>query len=487
MKPDILLITVDQMRGDCLGIMGHPDVKTPYLDTLAYNGVLFENAYSACPSCIAARCGLMTGLSPRHHGRVGYKDGVPWRYTHTLAGELAKAGYHTENVGKLHTHPMRNSLGFHHSELHDGYLHFYRREQTPTFEYQPFVDDYLYDLKDRYGVRTDIFDTGIDCNSWIARPWPYEERMHPTNWVVDRCIDFLRKRDRDMPFFLHAGFVRPHPPFDAPQCFFDLYRNKELKMPVIGDWADMETYKTDGVRFDSPEGIADPENIRQALIGYYACITHVDHQIGRLLSEIEMKNPQRDMVIIFTSDHGELLGDHHTFRKSRAYEGSAHVPFIVWSNNPDLMPKHGQRLSDVVELRDIMPTLLKAAGIANEDMPTLDGISLWDAMRGADEPVREYLHGEHSGGHFGNQYIVTEHDKFVWLTQSGTEQYFDLDKDPQELHNAIADPEYKERIDYLRGKLIIELQGREEGYTDGERLIPGQCERSVLSEVFGDI
>ena len=89
MKPNIVLITVDQMRGDCLGILGHPDVKTPYLDTLASRGVLFENAYTACPSCIAARCGLMTGLAPKNHGRVGYKDGIPWRYEHTMAGELA--------------------------------------------------------------------------------------------------------------------------------------------------------------------------------------------------------------------------------------------------------------------------------------------------------------------------------------------------------------------------------------------------------------
>lgn len=112
-QPNILLIMTDQLRGDCLGYAGHPDVKTPYLDSLAAKGVSFDRAYSACPSCIAARAALHTGMEQSHHGRVGYEDNVPWNYTHTLASELAGAGYYTECVGKMHVHPLRNYLGFH--------------------------------------------------------------------------------------------------------------------------------------------------------------------------------------------------------------------------------------------------------------------------------------------------------------------------------------------------------------------------------------
>ncbi len=122
MKPNILFLMTDQMRGDCMGIAGHPDVKTPYLDSLASTGQYFPNAYTACPSCIAARASLMTGLSPEHTGRVGYKDGVSWDYPITLAGELGKAGYDTQCVGKMHVHPLRNRLGFDDVQLHDGYL-----------------------------------------------------------------------------------------------------------------------------------------------------------------------------------------------------------------------------------------------------------------------------------------------------------------------------------------------------------------------------
>ena len=132
-RPNIILLMADQMRGDCLGIAGHPDVKTPFLDALAAEGVRYENAYSACPTCVPARATLYTGMSQEHTGRVGYEDLVPWDYPHTLAGELSKAGYYTQCVGKMHVHPLRSNLGFHDVRLHDGYLHAYRRPTTPSY------------------------------------------------------------------------------------------------------------------------------------------------------------------------------------------------------------------------------------------------------------------------------------------------------------------------------------------------------------------
>ena len=140
-RPNIILLMADQMRGDCLGIAGHPDVKTPFLDALAAEGVRYENAYSACPTCVPARATLYTGMSQEHTGRVGYEDLIPWEYPHTLAGELSKAGYYTQCVGKMHVHPLRNNLGFNDVRLHDGYLHAYRRPTTPSYEDQRVADE----------------------------------------------------------------------------------------------------------------------------------------------------------------------------------------------------------------------------------------------------------------------------------------------------------------------------------------------------------
>ena len=469
-QPNILLIMTDQMRGDCMGTAGHPDVKTPNLDHLAACGVRYTNAYTACPSCIPARCALHTGLKQEHHGRVGYQDRVPWQYPVTMAGALAKAGYYTQCVGKMHVHPLRNLMGFHNVELHDGYLHAYRNGNVRYVENQRIADDYFYWLKTQLGIDRDVTDMGLECNSFTARPWMYEERLHPTNWVTDRSIDFLRRRDRSMPFFLMASYLRPHPPFDAPEYFFSMYRDMELTPPPIGDWADADRLRRLGRFTDADTGSCDPELMRQARIGYYACISHLDNQIGRLLDALRDDGCHQDTVILFTSDHGELLGDHHTFRKTRPYQGSIHIPLLM-ARVPGIKP--GSVSDRLTELRDILPTLTELAGV---DTPEgVDGVSLLQ------DPDREYLHGEHSGGDLGNHYIVTKTDKYCWFTQSGREQYFRLDKDPKELHDAIEEPDCQERIAHLRSLLIQELTGREEGYTDGLRLIPGRPEKCCLS------
>ncbi len=469
-QPNILLIMTDQMRGDCMGTAGHPDVKTPNLDHLAACGVRYTNAYTACPSCIPARCALHTGLKQEHHGRVGYQDRVPWQYPVTMAGALAKAGYYTQCVGKMHVHPLRNLMGFHNVEMCIRDSHAYRNGNVPYAENQRVADDYFYWLKTRIGIDRDVTDGGLECNSFTARPWMYEEGMHPTNWVTDRSIDFLRRRDRSMPFFLMASYLRPHPPFDAPEYFFSMYRDMELTPPPIGDWADADRLRRLGRFTDADTGSCDPELMRQARIGYYACISHLDNQIGRLLDALRDDGCHQDTVILFTSDHGELLGDHHTFRKTRPYQGSIHIPLLM-ARVPGIKP--GSVSDRLTELRDILPTLTELAGV---DTPEgVDGVSLLQ------DPDREYLHGEHSGGDLGNHYIVTKTDKYCWFTQSGREQYFRLDKDPKELHDAIEEPDCQERIAHLRSLLIQELTGREEGYTDGLRLIPGRPEKCCLS------
>lgn len=476
-RKNIVLLMTDQLRGDCMGCAGHPDVKTPYLDTLASKGVRFENAYSACPSCVPARAALHTGLTQESHRRVGYADGIRWEYPHTMAGELTKAGYYTQCVGKMHVDPLRNYLGFCHVELHDGYLHYYRDPEIPYRENQKQADDYFHWLKQEKGIDCDVTDTGLECNSWVARPWIYEEKYHPTNWVTDRSIDFLRRRDPDMPFFLFTSYLRPHPPFDAPQCYFDMYRNKELTPPVVGDWCDEEALRARGRIFDSDTGPLDPELVWEMQIGYYACITHLDHQIGRLIQALVENKLYDDTIILFVSDHGELLGDHHLFRKSRAYQGSSRVPFLV-SGGGFRPEKPGSVKTDVVELRDVMPTVLEAAGVQIPD--SVEGISLWNtALKESGTPeVREYLHGEHTLGEASSHWIITRDEKYIWYSQTGEEQYFWIAEDPDELHNLIGSETAKERVEALRGLLIQELQDREEGFVREGRLVTG-CEPIV--------
>ncbi|MFA6947643.1 MAG: arylsulfatase [Eubacteriales bacterium] len=478
-RPNILLITADQWRGDCLGCMGHPDVLTPHLDDLAQNGIAFEHAYTACPSCIPARAALHTGMSQEHHGRVGYRDGVRWDYPHTLAGELTRAGYQTQCVGKMHVHPLRNSLGFMNVELHDGYLHYYRNPSRGLYDDQRVADDYIYWLKKELGAQADVTDTGIDCNSWTARPWPYPEYTHPTNWATDRAIDFLRRRDPDMPFFLNVSYVRPHPPLDAPQAFFDMYDSAALTAPAMGDWADGERIKREGRSVSSATGPIDEKLRRMAQAGYYAAITQIDYQIGRLTEALFSAGVSGNTIIMFTSDHGEMLCDHNLFRKSLPYEGSAHVPMIISGSitRDGIFRALRSKPDKLIELRDVMPTLLSFAGA---DIPeTVDGMNIMDTRE------REYIHGEHINGVDSNQWIVTKKDKYIWFCQRNEsdaqyEQYFDLSCDPTELYNGIRDGEYTGRAEYLRSILVRELSARQEGFVQNGRLATG-CRQDAIT------
>ena len=308
---NILLITADQMRGDCIGALGHPDVETPNLDTMVNQGVAFTRCYSATPTCIPARAALFTGQSQEHHGRVGYQDGVDWNYPITLPGEFTRAGYHTHCAGKMHVWPPRSLMGFCSVDLHDGFLP-YRSTNTPAARWMGRIGDYLPDLQRELGPQAGINDLGIGCNSWVARPWDGPERLHPTNWTVQKSADFLRRRDTTRPFFLWTSFVAPHPPFLPPAPYYEMYRDRDLRPPVIGAWAqrpDPSRNTADGFTAALSE-----RQIRQMQAGYYGSITHLDHQIGRLLRELKDEGVLNDTVILFTSDHGEMLGDHYMLR-----------------------------------------------------------------------------------------------------------------------------------------------------------------------------
>lgn len=211
---------------------------------------------------------------------------------------------------------------------------------------------------------------------------------------------------------------------------------------------------------------------------YYAQLTHIDHQVGRLLEYLLEYDVLKDTMFVFASDHGELLGDHNLFRKVLPYDGSARIPLIV--TPPASWQVKGGLVSDaVVELRDIMPTILEACGVPIPD--TVDGQSLLPFAQGRQPQWRRYLHGEHAAGPLSNHWITDGRQKFVWFSQTGREQFFDLASDPQELHDRIDDDGLDSQIRQFRQWLIEELTGREEGYTDGQRLITGRTPKQVLA------
>lgn len=474
-RPNIVLIMADQWRGDCLSVAGHPVVYTPYLDRLALDGVRFTSAYSATPSCIPARAGLYTGTCQETHGRVGYRDGVTWDYPVTLAGEFTRHGYQTQAIGKMHVYPERSQTGFQNVILHDGFLHFARRKNAGALER---VDDYLPWLQEHLGRDADYFEHGVNCNSIVARAWDKDEYLHPTTWLVTQALGFLRRRDPRKPFFLFLSFHRPHPPYDPPAWAFEQYLDADMPEVPIGDWVDCLAPYADPERADCMVGKVPPERLRRARAGYYGHMSHIDQQINRFVEGLAEYGLAGNTYTLFTADHGEMLGDHHMFRKATPYEGSACVPLIL--NGPAGAGfARGTAHSDVAELRDVMPTLLTCAGLPVPD--SVEGRSLVPLARGEDVPWRNYVHGEHTVFGQSLHYVTDGHWKYVWYSGDGHEQLFDLANDPTESHDLAGAPASFPVVASWRERLVCELTGREEGYVADGHLVTGRPVDACLS------
>ena len=467
-KLNIVYMIVDQLRFDFLGINGNENIDTPNLDMMGKYGYNFKNAYVSVPSCIAARASIMTGMKPENHKRVGYEDGVDWDYENILAGVFARNGYHTQAIGKLHTYPQRNLLGFHNVILHDGYLHSSRKMDKPFNSQYESSDDYLKWLNNELKREVDLYDSGLSCNSWDARPWELDEYLHPTNWVVSESIDFLRRKDPTKPFFLNMSFVRPHSPLNPPLYYFNEYKDREVNDVFMGDWVEKKHEEYD---IDARWGVLKPRYIKRARRAYSALVSHLDNQIRRFLIALEESGELENTIIIFSSDHGDLLGDHNLYRKYLAYEGSSHIPLIIYDPGKNLSDKENFDIDEIVELMDIMPSLLDMCGL--EIPETVDGKSFLPLIRDENVKWRKYVHGEHSYGKYSHHFIVSKNFKYIWYSQSGKEQFFDLRDNHREEVNEIDNKKFSEEIKEMRDFLIEELKDRQEGYSDGKKLIVG--------------
>ncbi len=459
-KPNILLFTTDQQRGDHLSIAGHPFVLTPNVDSFVNHGAYFPNAYTEVPSTTAVHRIMNCGKGNYDCGLVGYSH-ADWGEDTFLAGVLADHGYHCLSVATRNFGVRRALFGYH--------------SVITTAGFDLETSDYLQWLVRELGPRAHHHAHGCDANGWLARPWHLPEYCHPTNWTVDTTIEQIEKRDPTKPFFVWCGLRAPHSPYDPPQHFWDMYINRELPDPPAGDWAAKHDIPVEFPDRCTWHGRLRPEHSRRARAGYMGLCTHIDFQFGYLLGRLQRMGLLDNTLVIFTSDHGDMMGDHHLHRKTYAYEGSARVPFLI-KYPKDFYPATGV-FEHVVGQQDIMPTILDAAAIEIPEGCT--GRSVFDAICG--KPWREFIHGEHSPGYIPEesmQYLTDAKQKYIWFPLTGQEQLFDLVNDRQELHDLSGDPAWAERLKLWRARLVEILSKRPDGLADGEKLL-------IQSEVWG--
>ncbi|PTX99648.1 hypothetical protein DB346_17635 [Verrucomicrobia bacterium LW23] len=425
-RPNILHLFTDQQRFDTIAALGNPIIRTPHMDRLVREGTAFERAYSPSPECVPARCAMITGRYPGRTGCHSNGQGMGPDNMPTLMSRLAAAGYRTHGVGKCHFTPNCLALRGFHS----------RRSQEEIPESRE-SDDYARWLMEKgwgavlepHGVRGDMY--------YVPQPSAMPEAYHPTRWVGDESVAFLdeaagRPGDAE-PWYLYASFVHPHPPFAPPIPWHKLYRAPQMPLPDLpAGYDDALAYiNRFQNRYKYRDRGLDLNLIRCIRAYYYACISFIDAQVGRILHKLELTGQLDNTLVLLAADHGEYLGDYGCFGKRGIHEVSSRVPLLArWPGGAHA----GTRCSRPASLVDLAPTFMHAAGIECE-ADAFDGVSLRTLLetgRGNGEAGGDRVYSQYNHGPNGLYMAVDKRWKYGYSAPDGKEFLFDLAEDPRE-------------------------------------------------------
>ncbi len=466
-RPPIILITCDELRADALGCYGNRVIETPNLDALAAGGTRFQRAFTNSPWCLPSRCSLATGLYPHRNGAYSNFRDIPLDLEipniYTL---LRGAAYHSAHIGKCHYKPVpydqtRPDATLPYEDFREYYLslgidHLALQDDKQVSVW--FMDDYAREL-DAAGYLAAYRDATWDRSKAKVFAFPGPAEWHPDSWVGRKAADYVAEYQGDQPLFLWASFSGPHYPFDAPAEYYDCVdMSADARFHDASEFDDPSRIHA-ATYHGRPTGAIDgmgaapgratknfAESYWRALRrNYFANVAQIDACIGRILSAVERRFGQ-EALVIFTADHGEMLGNHGLWGKNNcAYEDVWNVPLIVKYPGDDQA-----RLSDALTmLVDLLPTCLAAAGLAHD---FCDGL-----------PLRER---EASGG---ARYVFAEGEGFLAVSdgrykltrvaqgERRHKELIDLESDPYELVNRIDDPECQPELARLNAQLVDHL------------------------------
>ncbi|MGI5817582.1 MAG: sulfatase [Armatimonadota bacterium] len=423
-RPNIILLYADQMRADAIAAAGNPAIRTPNLDRLAAEGVLFSHCCSTTPVCVAARYSLLTGRREGETRRWANNRPEVEPLHNTIPELLGSAGYYTHSIGKMHFSPARRHYGLHRREV---------MEELPRW---PQDDDYLtWLLQQGYGHKREIH--GVR-NLLYVQPQtsPLPQEVHGTWWCGDRMEAFIRENARRR-FFMWTGFIGPHPPYNVPAPWESMYDPADMPLPIQVD-RNEETLPLQmrALRYYANYEHASEERLRRCVALYYAACSLIDHQVGRMLDTLEEMDILDETLIVFTGDHGELLGDFNACQKMSPYESSVRVPLLMrWPERLDA----GRVRDDLVGCTDLFPTFMDAAGIGHPVLDELPGESLLGADGGGlPEPRDEWVA---CYGRGANRWLSLRRPgvKYNCYCDNGFEELYDLAADPTEEHNLLLE------------------------------------------------
>ncbi len=448
-RPNVLILNTDQQRFDTIAAAGNEVMHTPNLDRLADSGALLERFYVQSPVCMPSRASLMAGQYPNSTTVTCNGPRMP-EDVRCIQHMLGDAGYFSGVIGKLHflPHSARD-----HREPHPryGFDHLQICDEPGCYR-----DAYREWVRQRDPSQLDAVNCGLpparatweQMMRWEGTVRPPEPRgdfaprvfeadddLTNAAFVADRSVRFLRERG-SRPFFLWAGFYHPHAPLIPPQSCIDLYDLEDIPLPP-GD--PVVTTPRDGRELTDTE-------LREIRRAYYAMVSDVDRNVGRVLDALDERGLRENTVVVFTSDHGDYMGEHGNFGKGTpGYDCIMRVPCLI-SYPGHIEP--GTRVSGFVEATDLVPTLLEYAGVVRE--PSLQGRSMCALMEGDDASARESVYGEYADPGRTAWAMVRTHEWFYAHNTSGGEVLFDLRNDPHELNDVAQQTEYAAALSEMR-------------------------------------
>ena len=414
---NILILFTDQFRYDAINALGNLGTQTPNLDVLANDGIVFDRCYTPSPVCIPARFSMYSGQYPARTGCNNNNKECSYSGNGYYA-RFTEAGFDTCAVGKMHhTIDLYGSMGFR-----------TRYTQEEAFsekdDYGRFIVSKHPDVFDYHGMRSEMY--------YVPQISPLKAEDHPSQWIADQCIEYIRNHNKNEGLFLVGSFLHPHPPYAPPAPWQKLYRD-DPEPPFIPETLD--TYKDDliGDRCSLKRLEISRQDILRTKNFYFACVSFVDYQIGRIIKELKDSGLYDDTLILFSCDHGDMMGDYGAIGKRTMMDSSCRIPLII--RHPG---KKHERRTDPCSLVDIAPTLLAYAGISFNDTE-YDGINLFSGNE------HSTVYSQFGCGENGTYMATDGRTKLIYCASSKKYYLFETVPDDKETY-----AEHQEQVSALK-------------------------------------
>ncbi len=483
---NILLITTDEQRYDAVGF-NNPVVKTPNLNQMALQGIVFNRAYTPSPVCTPARNSILTGCYPSRHGSYNIGVSLPEDFP-TVPGILATQGYLTTLVGKAHFQSWRTAGGVESIDRGRNW-DFYRAWEGPFYGFQKIrlsIGHSRQDFADSCHYGLWLREQGVDPSKYFGVPdytipgtWPLPEELTCSHWIGDETVTAIDQSvARKSPFFIWMSFMDPHAPLMVSEPWASLHDRKEMpvyglhegelegKPPFYRSLVETGDYGSDDEAFvekswktvRNDPGFSETQK-QEAMAIYYGMVSQIDYHVGRVLEHLRMTGLIDKTIVVFTTDHGDYMGNHGLWYKGMpAYEDILRLPFVVYHPH---CKTPGARSDAMQNLVDLGPTFLRSAGV---DLPYgMQGIDQSDTWvdRGCERRTWSLTEFRPSESNYMQKTYVNRRHKLILYNRRPYGELYDLHEDPDQYRNLYSDPEHQHTVQELLREVVFAEMDKE--------------------------